>query len=128
MVLKAKNIDPDQVTKKEVADPMKALQEKYLSVTFLHGSDHLENDYTQLQDRYPKTVTAAYSLLMNWKQDPRSFMRILGPIKDGVSFTKIDDKELLLNTNGQNTGGAHKRDKSHITCHKCGIKGHYATA
>jgi hypothetical protein len=34
----------------------------------------LENDYTQEHDHHPKTITSAYSLLMNWKQDACNIM------------------------------------------------------
>jgi hypothetical protein len=65
-------------TKEQMADAMKASQDKYLAVAFLLGSDqnryrklikNLENDYTQGQNCCPKTLTTAYSLLTNWKQD-----------------------------------------------------------
>jgi hypothetical protein len=94
---------------------MKAGQEQYLATVFLHGSDRnrygklledLENDYTHGQDRYPKTITAAYSLLTNWKQDTRNIMRMMGPANDGVSFNNIignGEGELALNTNRRRT-------------------------
>jgi hypothetical protein len=59
----------------------KEAQEWYLAVAFVLGSDgsrfgrlikHLENSYLQGQkgqNLYPKTVTAAYHLLTNWKQE-----------------------------------------------------------
>jgi len=119
----------------------KTAQERYLAVAFLLGSDrsrygrlikNLENDYLQGTNHYPTTVTGAYNLLTNWKQDPRNLMRAIGPANDGVSFTNVDTgeqddpNEVILANNGQKGLGSGRRDKSHITCHKCKKKGHYA--
>ena len=58
-------------------------RDQYLPCVFLMGADrnrygklleNMENDYTQKQDRYPKTVNDAYSLMLNWKQDPQNMM------------------------------------------------------
>jgi hypothetical protein len=76
-------VDSDNPTKGEIADAIQATQEQYLAVAFPLGSnrnrfgkliENLENDHTQGQDCYPKTLTAAYSLLTNWKQDARNIM------------------------------------------------------
>jgi hypothetical protein len=67
----------EDATQEELDDANKEIQEQYFVVSFLLSSDrhrygrlieNLENNYTQGQDRYPKTLTAAYSLLTNWKQ------------------------------------------------------------
>ena len=56
-------------------------------------------------------------------------MQMLGPANNGVAFTNVD-------TNKQNEDGvalatagkkAPPRSKAHITCHRCGVKGHYST-
>jgi hypothetical protein len=92
--------------KKNIADPnaeqtaelKKEAQEEYLAAAFLLNSDqaryasllqNLENDPLQGQDNHPKTITAAYNVLTNWKQDPRNITR-LGDANDGVSFTNVD--------------------------------------
>ena len=119
-----------------VADKNQA-KELYLAVAFLLGSDrsrygklieNLENEYLQGMNNYPKTVDAAFSLLINWKQDPRNLMRGLGATNDGVSFANIDvdDEGVALST----SGGSRKQrkapvDKTKITCRRCGQKGHY---
>jgi hypothetical protein len=118
---------------------MKSSQEQYLAVAFLLGSNHyrygklienLESDYTQGQDKYLKTVTAAYGLLTNGKQDARNIMRILEPGNhDGVAFANIDcndNNDHALNTNGWKSKKEWLKDRVNITCHKCGDKGHYA--
>jgi hypothetical protein len=129
MMLEANGIDPDLASREQVAEAMKAAQEQYLSVAFLLGSDRnrygklmedLENDYIQRQDRYPKTGTTAYSLLMNWKEDTRNIMRIMGPTKNGISFKYVggnEESEPALNTNGRRAQRPNNKDKSHITCH-----------
>ena len=49
--------------------------------------------------------------MTNWKQENRYGWR--QPQADGVAFTNVD-------------GPKKPRNKSHITCHKCSKKGHYA--
>jgi hypothetical protein len=137
--------------KKDIADPTaeqvaiikKEAQEEYPAAAFLLNSDRpryasllqdLENDHLQGQDNYPKTITAAYNMLTNWKQDPRSITR-LGDANDGVSFTNVDmevagtveepsDGGVTLTTDG--TVQKPAKDKSHVTCHRCREKGHFA--
>jgi hypothetical protein len=63
-------VDPLTATIKQSAIAFKATQDQYLAVAFLLRADksrygklveNLENDHTQGQDRYPKSLTAAYS-------------------------------------------------------------------
>ena len=51
----------------------------YLALAFLMGSDQsrfgrllekLENDFTTGNDSYPKTLTDAYNMLLEWKDNP----------------------------------------------------------
>jgi hypothetical protein len=132
------NIDFLTASKEEMADAVKASQDKYLAVAFILGSDrnrygklieNLENDYTQGQNRYPTTLTSAYGLLTNWKQEARNNMRFLGPTNDGVSFTNTDGhdhEDHSLNTNGRKPKSEWLKDRVNVTCHKCLQKGHYA--
>ena len=101
----------------------------YLGTAFILGADrarygklveNLENDFLQGRDGYPVTLTGAYNLLTNWKQDPRNNLRTVGPTNDGVAFTNIDDEEVegdeehsdvALNT----TGKKGKTNESHVT-------------
>ena len=46
--------------------------------------ENLENDFTAGNDNYPKTLTDAYNMLLEWKDDPRLLMRMAG--NDGISF------------------------------------------
>ena len=90
------------------------------AIAFLLGCDRsrygkliedLENDCLQGRNNYPTTVVAAYNLLTNWKQENRAGWR--APTTDGVAFANADDGK--------------KTTKRNVTCHKCGVKGHYVT-
>jgi len=57
-----------------------AAKELYLTTCFLLGADkhrygrlikNTENNFIQNVNQYPKTISAAQSLLLNYKQDPR---------------------------------------------------------
>ena len=79
----------------------KYVREQYLACAFLLGSDrkwygklleNLENECTQKTDKWPKTITDAYSLLLNWKQDPRHLLRVVGVSSDSVALTNVREK------------------------------------
>jgi hypothetical protein len=109
---------------------------QYLACTFLLGADrkiygrlleNLENDFTQKTDRWLKTINNAYSLLVNWKQDPRNLMQVLWASSDGVAFTNVE----------QNKGTALatvKKDKDKppdiatIKCFECKEMSHYSNS
>ena len=97
-----------------------------LENAYLHGC----NDYRR------ETLAAAYSLLTSWRQDPRNQLRAAGS-NDGVTFATTgegDDEEgdddaeqeVSLNTNSKKAKKKREpRDKSTITCRRCGEKGHW---
>ena len=73
-------LDCDEDTKLTPEEEL-IVQDQYLVSAFILSSDrsryeeligNLENDYLQLLDHYPTTLTAAYNLLTNWKQDPKN--------------------------------------------------------
>jgi hypothetical protein len=123
------------ITQAERLEIKKEAHEQYLAAAFLLGSDRnrygklnesLENDYLQGRNNYTKTPMSAYNLLTNWKY---ASMHMIGPSNDGASFAHMPGKEdfeqgTSLANNGKEGKG--KRDKSHITCHRCNKKGHYA--
>jgi hypothetical protein len=131
----------DTETAEQLLAAEKYTKKQYLACAFLMGSDQhqygkliedLENDYTQRRDNYTKTlVDAYYNLLVHWKQEPRNLMRVLGTTNnDGVAFANVDADEassLSTLTSTDNRQARGRRDISHITCHKCGIRGHYAS-
>ena len=94
-----RSIDPTNATTMQQMEIEKEAQKGYLAVAFMLGSDkarfgrlleNLENDYLQGQNNYPTSITAAYNLLTNWKQDPRNLIRTSGPVSNGVLFTNVD--------------------------------------
>jgi hypothetical protein len=71
---------------KMMVDAEKQAKEMYLACAFILGADKtrygrliedLENSYTQGDDKFPKTMTEAYNLLVNWKQNPQNYMRVV---------------------------------------------------
>jgi Zinc knuckle len=111
---------------------------EYLAVAFMLGADRtrygkliedLENSYLQGQSNYPKTVTEAYNVLSNWKQDPRNFVRMGKTGTEGVVFNTNGEKATEPGTGTVLANVAKKPEKSkdHITCFKCNEKGHYAS-
>jgi hypothetical protein len=48
--------------------------------------EDLENSFTQNVDKYPKTMTDAYNLLVNWKQNPQNYLRVVDNTYDGAMF------------------------------------------
>jgi hypothetical protein len=70
----------------------------YLATAFLLGCDcgqygklmeNMENNSLQGCGTYPKTMAAAFNLV-NWKQDPRDLMCIVGVTSNGISFATIE--------------------------------------
>jgi hypothetical protein len=140
MIMKKKGLTT--MTEDERDDIEVEAQEMYLAAALLMNADRtryasfiqdLENDYLQGQDNYPKTVEQAYNVLTNWRKDPNSATRFIA--NDGVSFANVEggaedeDEAIALATDGNEE----KKKKtpnnpaySHITCHRCQQKGHYA--
>jgi len=79
--------------------------------------EDLENDHIQGSDKYPKTLTDAYSLLVHWKQSPKNLMRALGGNNDGLAFTNAHESE---------AGEKGNKVFPDIKCHNCNKMGHYA--
>ena len=132
----------------------------YLALAFLMGSDRsqfgcllekLENDFTTGNDNYPKTLTDAYNMLLEWKDGPRLLMRMAG--NDGISFAtstlktneeqdietgtayQKEDEPTHTNTTlghagrGRGPGrngrrGGQSSNRSNIQCFRCGAMGH----
>ena len=135
----------------------------YLALAFLMGSDRnqygrslekLENDFTAGNDNYPKTLTDAYNMLLEWKDDPRHLIRMAG--NDGISFATntVETNEeqttcaestchrevpttyanTTMGQRGRGRGGGRGRGRGgqgsahdNIQCFRCGAMGHYAS-
>ncbi len=131
MALASKDVTIETATAEQVQISKQFAKIACLACAFLLGADRnrygkliedLENDFTE--DQYPKIVTAAYNLLVHWKQNPQNpqnLMRVLGtPGGSGVAFTNMGEED---GTTLANVGA--KKDKSGITCYNCNEKGHY---
>jgi Zinc knuckle len=90
----------------------------YIATAFMIGADRnrfgtlldkLQNDHLQGYDCYPKTLTSAFHLLVNWKPG-NSFT---GHGGDGISFTTVNNRRNIV-------------ERNPITCYRCGQQGHYA--
>ena len=87
----------------------------------------LKNQYLIGKDEYPKKVEDVQKILDNYKSghvaprtpSPRSPTPPRNPRRTSVSFLQAGDNQIsfLSGTNG--------RFKPRVTCHKCGLKGHF---
>ena len=93
-VQRSQDINVDQATDAQEEAAQAEGTQWYLALAFLMGSDRsrfgcllekLENDFTPGNDNYPKTLTDAYNMLLEWKHDPCLLMHMEG--NDGISFT-----------------------------------------
>ena len=145
-IMKAFNLKYGRAANKLLSAAEKAVtKDQYLGTAFILMSDRnrfgklvedLENAYLHGRNDYPETLAAAYSLLIGWRQDPRNQLRAAGS-NDGVTFATTgegDDEEgdddaeqeVSLNNNGKKAKKKREpRDKSTITCRRCGEKGHW---
>jgi len=105
--------------------------------------ENMENDYLQGGGTYPKTVAAAFNLLVNWKHDPRNLMHSVDMTNDGVSFAIIksgqEDKDaegVTMETSGSSTQQSKKgrknkhgkeRELLKYKCSHCSKYRHYPT-
>ena len=133
-IIEGKGMDPLSATDAEMANAQAIGQESYIAMAFIMGSDrvrfgklleNMENDFIQGRATFPTTLTTAYNLLINWKQDPRNMMRVVGQVNDGVSFANVNDDDGDATTLAQ--GNVDNRPPlSEIQCYKCQKFGHYA--
>jgi hypothetical protein len=93
-----------------MVDAERLAKEQYLACAFILGADKtrygrmledLKNSFTQGVDKYPKNMTDAYNLLVNWKQNPQNYLRVVDSTYDGAMFlTEGNDGK----TNAEFTG------------------------
>jgi hypothetical protein len=127
----------DTASPEQMKAATESAKQVYLAVAFLSGSDwnryskmldDLENAYLHGRDEYPRTLTAAYNLLLHWMNSIKTHEGTNNTVSEGVAFTNIaadedSEQETTLTTDSQ----TEIRDISHITCFNCGEKGHYAS-
>jgi hypothetical protein len=97
----------------------------------------LENNHLQGKGTYPRTISAAFSLLTNWKQDPRNLVQSVMDTTDGISFANLEhssltrshNEDINLTNNGIQAAFRQKKgkkmDMSKYICRRCGKPGHY---
>ena len=119
-VLRSQGINVDEATDAQEEAAEAEGTQLYLALAFLMGSncsrfgwllEKLENDFTAGNDNYPKTLTDAYNMLLEWKDDPRLLMRMAG--NDGISFAT----NMLETNEEQDTEGETTEQKENETTH-----------
>jgi hypothetical protein len=110
----------------------KISRDKALAMSFLKRADRrrygtlwvdLENQFSRHNDQYPPDLTEAYSLLVNYKATKSHEARVVSTSTDTVisDITGLTFAQTVALVPGTNN-----ITHSHITCHKCHSKGHYA--
>jgi hypothetical protein len=112
-------------TPNELDEAKSTAKERYLAVAMLSACDNsrynrlseeLENDYTKGSNHYPKTVTEAYNLIVNYRQS-KSIVRIYND-SEGVAFVNVDAN--------RQPRDRQFRDIEKVKCYNCNKKGHYS--
>jgi hypothetical protein len=128
LLLKGKTLA--QMTIEERAALPLESQEQYLAMEFILSAnwsrysrllEEMENEYLKGIDNWPTTVTGAYHLLTNYRQDRRNMMR-MGAV-EGVAFTSTG-KETAVTLAQNSPKKKSPVDCLKITCHRCGGLGH----
>jgi hypothetical protein len=113
---------------------------KFLAINFIIRSDKrryviliadLANQYTRGNNQYPKDITEAYSMLVNYKtpfpiknkEYERPSLVVNKGNNDAISEMT---GTALLTANTNTVPGTDGKLHEHITCHVCHIKGHYS--
>ena len=109
-------IDPKMANSDEIRDAKTEAREEYLAVMLLFKSDpkryanlvaDLENQHTRGQDGYPTTLSAAYDMLINYR-NPSSSTHLHGQ-DSGMAFAQATDENADHNVrygeSGRGIGG-----------------------
>jgi hypothetical protein len=119
--LEAMGVDTSTATEKEILDASRVGKEKYLAMALIRASyrgryshlvDDLKNQFTMGHNTYPRNVTAAYNMLLNYRvtRQPQQSTRIIND-SESVSFATSERPELAT-----------------FRCYRCQKKGHYASS
>ena len=107
-------------------------KDKYLSYVFIYASDRvrygrmiedLENQYTQGNDNYPKTMNAVFKLLVYWKCSSPQPIGTPARGGDSMAFATTKEEREKENVEKKVEPPLHK-----IQCYRCREMGHYATS
>ena len=120
---KLKNINETTTDSEEIKTVLNATKESYGAIAFLCGlnqtrfqglMDELANSYLNGRDEYPKTIVAAYNLVLHWAGGNKT-----APTgqNDAVSFNTIDEEADVNTTSG---GVILRKDGLPVKCVICG--------
>ena len=90
--------------------------------------DEMKNDALRcVSDAYPKTLASAYRVASQWMGSERipyagAAVKPAAFVTDGALVTAKDPEKVL----GKTGGTKKKSSLTDITCHVCGLNGHYA--
>ena len=91
--------DTVNATNMQMTTTTETTKETYLALAFIMNLDHtryvgllveLENNFLKESNEYPWTMTAAYNLLMNWKQDPGNVLNLTSGDSTCVAFMNVN--------------------------------------
>ena len=123
----AVSADADNATKR-----LKIARDRSLALAFLKPADRccvgtlwadLENQFSRGNNQYPTDLTAAYSLLVNFKPPKRDEPR--GNLRSHESAVEEEDGTTFVQA-GEVIAGADGVTHTHVTSFRCEHKGHYA--
>ena len=119
--------DPLHPTEDETAVAKTATEEAYMATSFLSGINNtrygalpndLHNEFHMVFNEYPKTLTSAYDLEINWQGDTKG---VGVTSNDGVAFTTESEEADVHATDGVKMTQTGKP----VICHICD-KNHYS--
>jgi hypothetical protein len=123
--LREKGGEITSTTPTKLATAKAAAKERYLAVAMLSAcdasrynklSEEISNDYTKGTNHYPKTVTEACNLIVNYRQSNPAG-RIYND-SEGVAFINVDAT--------RQPRERQCRDMEKVKCYNCNKKGHYS--
>ena len=121
---------------KDDAAKQKSARDKAVALAFLRQADRkrfgalwadLENQFSRGNDQYPPDLTAAYSMLVNYKTAPQEQRRPLANTPTtNPSGPKLEETGLTFAQAGTPVAGSDGATYKNVTCFRCDAIGHYA--
>jgi hypothetical protein len=110
--LETMGVEANVATEKELRNARKIGKDKYLAMALIQGADRgryshlmddLKNQFTMGHNNYPRNITAAYNLLLNYRitRQPQQLTRVIND-SESVSFATVE-----------------RPDVATITCYRC---------
>ena len=95
-------LDPQNFTNDEFNRAYEVVKEEHMAMCFLYGADRgrygelmrgFENSYTEGHDRYPKTLTDTYNIMVKYKADPKYTQQLLDDGETGVAYIQYGSED-----------------------------------